>query len=86
MKESVIQHLICPICGKNFHVKSTKKKLSEILNGSLVCLNNHKFPIKDGVPRLVVDKSKIFVKTENSFSAKWKNYNKTYHGKKWVGG
>ena len=83
MKDSVIQHLICPICGKNFHVKSTKKKLSEILNGSLVCLNNHKFPIKDGVPRLVVDKSKIFVKTENSFSSKWKNYNKTYHSKKW---
>ncbi len=41
-----------------------------ILEGKLICLKNHKFPIKDGIPRLVIDKSKTFVKTENSFSSK----------------
>ena len=64
-------------------MRSTKKRSDEILNGMLICLKNHKFPIKDGIPRLVVDKSKIFVKTEDAFSSKWKNYNKTYHSKKW---
>lgn len=82
----MVQYLICPICGKKFSLKSNKANSAEILEGKLVCLKNHKFPIKDGIPRLVVDKSKIFVKTENSFSSKWKNYNKTYHSKKWFDG
>jgi SAM-dependent methyltransferase len=82
----LVQYLICPICGKKFSLKSNKANSAEILEGKLVCLKNHKFPIKDGIPRLVVDKSKIFVKTENSFSSKWKNYNKTYHSKKWFDG
>jgi len=82
----LVQYLICPICSKKFSLKSNKSNSTEILEGKLVCLKNHKFPIKDGIPRLVVDKSKIFVKTENSFSSKWKNYNKTYHSKKWIDG
>ena len=86
MKESLIECLICPICGKKFSLKSNKINSGEILEGKLVCVKNHKFPIKGGIPRLVVDKSKIFVKTENSFSSKWKNYNKTYHSKKWFDG
>jgi SAM-dependent methyltransferase len=86
LKEILVQYLICPICGKKFSLKSNKANSAEILEGKLVCLKNHKFPIKDGIPRLVVDKSKIFVKTENSFSSKWKNYNKTYHSKKWFDG
>ena len=64
-------------------MKSTKKKSDEILNGTLTCLKNHKFPIKNGIPRFVVDKSKGFVQTENSFSSKWKNYNRTYHSQRW---
>ena len=86
MKKSLVQYLICPICSKKFSVKSNKNYSDEILEGKLVCLKNHKFSIKDGIPRLVTDKSKIFVKTENSFSSKWKNYNKTYHSKKWFNG
>ena len=86
MKETLIPYLICPICSKKFSVKSIEKRSDEILTGNLICLKNHKFPIKDGIPRFVVDKSKIFVKTENSFSSKWKNYNKTYHSKKWFNG
>jgi len=83
LKETLIQYLICPICGKKFSLKLTKINSDEILEGELVCLKKHRFPIKDGIPRLVVDKSKIFVKTEDSFSSKWRNYNKTYHSKKW---
>ena len=86
MKEKLVQYLICPKCGKEFTLKFTKAKSNEILEGSLICSKKHRFPIKDGIPRLVIDKAKTFVKTEDSFSAKWKNYNKTYHTKKWIDG
>ena len=86
MKELLVEYLICPKCGKNFTLKPKKKVGNEIVEGELMCLKRHRFPISKGVPRLVIDKSKIFIKTENSFSAKWKNYNKTYHDKKWVDG
>ena len=84
MKERLIQFLICPKCGKKISLKSSKKEHGEVLEGKLICLKNHKFPIKGGIPRFVVDKAKNFVKTENSFTSKWKNYNKTYHSKKWI--
>ena len=86
MKESLVEHLVCPTCNKNFILKTKKKVRSEIIKGELICQKLHRFPINEGIPRLVTDKSKIFVKTENSFSSKWKNYNKTYHNKKWFDG
>ena len=78
-----MQYLICPVCGKNFEIKSIKIENTEIFEGSLICSSNHKFPIKRGIPRLVVEKTRDFTKTENAFSSKWKKYNKTYHSKKW---
>ena len=86
MKEKLVQFIICPKCSNNLSLKSTKIKDDEILEGSLICSKNHRFPIKGGIPRLVVDNAKTFVKTEDSFSSKWKNYNKTYHSKKWFDG
>jgi len=83
LKETLVQHLICPKCRKKFVLKSHKKNKIEIFTGILICKNNHKFPIKNGIPRLVVDKAGNFVKTEDAFSAKWKKYNKVFHGKKW---
>jgi len=84
LKERLIQFLICPECEKKISLKSSKKEHGEILEGKLICLKNHEFPIKGGIPRFVGDKDKNFVKTENSFTSKWKNYNKTYHSKKWI--
>ncbi|MCV0430363.1 methyltransferase domain-containing protein [Nitrosopumilus sp.] len=86
MKDFLVEHLICPKCSKKLVLKSLKKKKDEIIEGNLICLNKHKFPIKDGIPRLVVDTAKTFVDTENSFSSKWKKYNKTYHTKNWING
>lgn len=83
MKIILIENLVCPKCGKNFMVKIRKQVKEEIIEGDLVCATKHKFPIKRGIPRLVVDKAKNFVKTEDAFSSKWKNFNKTYHSKKW---
>jgi len=77
---------VCPKCGKDFEVKSLKKIKTEIISGMLICKNKHKFPINNGIPRLVFDKAGNFVKTEDAFSAKWKKYNKVFHGKKWYDG
>ena len=65
-------------------VKTNKNSGDEIIEGVLSCISKHKFFIKNGVPKLVVDKERVFVKTEDSFSSKWKNYNKTYHSSKWI--
>jgi uncharacterized protein YbaR (Trm112 family) len=86
LKENLVQYLICPKCSKDFSLKILEKKSNEIINGILICKKSHKFPIKKGIPRLVIDKEKIFVQTEDSFSSKWRNYNKTYHTKKWIDG
>ncbi len=83
MKQALIHYLICPICGKNFVIKVAKKRDEEILQGVLVCSNNHKFTIRNGIPRLVIDKSEGFVKTEKAFSSKWKNYSRSLYSKKW---
>ena len=37
-----------------------------------------------GIPRFVVDKQFDFVKTEDAFSSKWENFNKTYHDPVWI--
>ena len=84
MKENLIQYLICPKCSKDFSVKIIKMKSTEIIEGILICKKRHRFPIKKGIPRLVVDKENVFVQTEESFSSKWRNYYKTYHSKKWI--
>ncbi len=74
---------MCPKCKSKFHLKSEKQQKNEILKGILICSKNHKFPIFNGVPRLVVDKEKNFKKTETAFSSKWKNFSKSYHNKRW---
>ena len=70
MKELLVEYLICPRCSKNFVLKTSKKIRSEIIEGELICEGRHRFPINGGIPRLVVDKSKTYVKTQNSFSSK----------------
>ena len=86
MKESLVEYLICPICGKSISLKIRKKVKDEVIEGTLQCVNLHSFPVKKGIPMMLVDKEQTFVKTEHSFSAKWKKYNKTYHAKEWIEG
>lgn len=83
MKVNIISFLCCPICSKGFELRIIKKKIEEVIEGKLICLNKHKFKITKGIPRFVIDTSKDFVKTENAFSAKWRIYHNSYHEKKW---
>lgn len=77
---------MCPKCSSSFLLKITKLQNKEIIDGILICKKRHKFPIIRGIPRLVSDKEKNFVKTEDAFSSKWRHFNKTYHNKKWITG
>ena len=77
---------MCPKCGNKISLKIKNESNEEIISGELFCKKHHKFPINNGVPRFVVDKTKTFVQTEDSFSSKWKKFNKTYHSKRWSDG
>jgi len=83
MKPELLDYLICPICRTDFSLFSKKTIKNEVLEGRLFCKNKHKFSIKQGIPKLVVDSEGDFVKTESAFSSKWKKFNKTYHNTKW---
>jgi len=86
MKPGLLEYLICPKCASEFSLSAKKTEKNEIISGALKCTKNHKFQIKLGIPRLVVDSENDFVKTESAFSSKWKKFNKTYHNKKWYDG
>jgi len=83
LKKNLVKYLVCPICRNDLSLKIGKKNHDEVLNGSLSCSRRHRFEISDGVPRFVVDKSKIFVKTEYAFSLKWKKFSKAFLHKNW---
>ncbi len=81
-----MEYLICPKCASKFALSVKKADKNEIIAGILKCTKNHKFEIRFGIPRLVVDSESDFVKTESAFSSKWKKFNQTYHDKKWYDG
>jgi ubiquinone/menaquinone biosynthesis C-methylase UbiE/uncharacterized protein YbaR (Trm112 family) len=83
LKAILLDALVCPKCGSTFNIRNMEKKANEIINGTLVCLKNHKFKVLKGIPRFVFDTSKGFIKTEDAFSSKWKTYHKSYHEKGW---
>ena len=84
MKLKLVEQIICPECHTNFSLKINKKEKEEIIQGTLTCAKKHNFSIIKGIPRFVSDKQKDFVDTEDAFSSKWRNFNKTYHNKKWI--
>ena len=83
MKPSLVNYLVCPNCRMNLALRTIMEKKDEIWDGILSCKNQHKFKIKRGVPRLIIDRSSGFIKTEKAFSSKWKRYYKNYQAKKW---
>ena len=53
MRESLLEWLLCPVCGNEFQLDTFCCKENEITEGRLHCLCGQKFPIIAGVPRLV---------------------------------
>ncbi len=83
MKQSLVDVLLCPVCAHSFELKTKKTIKKEIVDGYLICKKRHRFSITKGIPRLVTDKDRDFIKTEDAFSSKWHNYNRSYHDKRW---
>ena len=84
MKISLLEYLICPSCSGELSLKTTKKNKNELLEGTFSCKKCKAiFPLKKGVPRFVKDTSKDFVKTENSFSAKWRKHHTNHQAQDW---
>ena len=85
MKINLLEYLQCPLCHGQLSLKITKKIKKEIITGKFSC-NKCKeiFPVRKGIPRFVKDTDKDFVKTEDSFSAKWRKHYSNHQAKDWI--
>jgi len=80
-----LNYLVCPTCSGKIISNIRKKVKNEIITGNLKCKNcGDSFPITNGIPRFVMDKTKDFVKTEDAFSAKWRRHHKNHQAKDWI--
>ena len=85
MNTAILEYLICPLCNGELSLKITKKTKNEVIEGKFSCKNcKETFPIKNGIPRFVKDTAKDFVKTEDSFSAKWRKHHANHQAKDWI--
>ena len=85
LKTELLQYLVCPTCKGQISINVHKKIKNEIINGTINCKNcKNTFPVTEGIPRFVVDKSKDFIKTEDAFSAKWRIHHKNHQAKDWI--
>ena len=56
MREKVLSFVACPECGTDLRIDSAQYcngDKEEIYSGNLVCLEDHRFPVINGVPRLL---------------------------------
>ena len=55
MKYSLLNILVCPACKGKLEIEVEAEKDGEITTGSLICAKcNINYPIKDGIPTLMV--------------------------------
>jgi ubiquinone/menaquinone biosynthesis C-methylase UbiE/uncharacterized protein YbaR (Trm112 family) len=74
MKHTLVSYLVCPSDGQSLQLEETKVDGTEVMEGTLACRQGHLYPVRDGVPRLLLpDALPVAVrKTQESFSAKWR--------------
>jgi len=85
LKEILLNYLVCPSCNGDFTFKIKKKSNNEIIEGKFSCKKcNDTFPLINGIPRFVKDNDKDFIKTEDSFSAKWRKHHSNHQAKDWI--
>jgi SAM-dependent methyltransferase/uncharacterized protein YbaR (Trm112 family) len=74
MKAALVELLACPVDGRRLVLASSAVDTINVTEGALTCAVGHRFPIRDGVPRLVPDEAGPIgdqTGTFDSFSAKW---------------
>ncbi len=74
MKNILLDHIVCPVDALALELISSKVDGEEIIEGILKCEAGHSYPIKGGVPRLLLPEALGWAeeKTKESFSAKWR--------------
>lgn len=72
MKSHFLSFLVCPECKQDLHLQDAVEEQGEIKSGILVCPAEHRFPIRDFVPRFV--ESDAYV---SSFSYEWTTHQVT---------
>jgi SAM-dependent methyltransferase len=73
MKESLIHLLVCPETGSDLQLTgSAQREGEEILDGSLVSAEGIQYPIRNGIPRFVVDDDYV-----SNFSFEWWRHRQT---------
>ncbi len=61
MREKLLKFIVCPKCKGSLDLKNALSKGEHIWEGSLSCANcKSTFPIKSGVPQLLVDSNNIY--------------------------
>ncbi len=72
MKEGLLEFLSCPICHADLLLRASERDGQEVLAGELVCGGCQAvFPIRRGVPRLLVAASSGQEATARNFGAQW---------------
>jgi ubiquinone/menaquinone biosynthesis C-methylase UbiE/uncharacterized protein YbaR (Trm112 family) len=85
LKEILLKYLICPSCNGDFIFKIKKKNKNGIIEGKFSCKKcKETFPLTKGIPRFVKDNDEDFIKTEDSFSAKWRKHYSNHQAKDWI--
>jgi SAM-dependent methyltransferase len=74
VKTSVVPDLACPLCGEPLRL-DTGEQLEDVENGELRCGNDHRWPIRGGIPRLVPpDLVEQQRKTASAFGWQWQHF------------
>jgi SAM-dependent methyltransferase len=74
VKTSLVPDLGCPLCGESLRL-GPGEELEDVENGELQCGNDHRWPIRGGIPRLVPpDLVEQQRKTASAFGWQWQHF------------
>ena len=74
MKKGITNFLTCPTCSGNLTLQVEKRNGKEIISGLLICTQEHRFPIKDGVPRFIDHLTPVEFRTQEVFGKEWTTF------------
>ena len=77
MKRRLLDFVICPVCGHDLVLEANGDGAEEVESGTLRCPSGHRFPLLDGVPRLLSDLAAHgddARSIQDSFSREWRYF------------
>lgn len=72
MKRNLLAFLACPYCGKDITLTSSREEKNEVVEGTLSCTAcGRKWPIINGIPRMVNSLDMIEQRSAEGFGYEW---------------